>query len=298
MAAELHELWDSRAFEVTDRGAGVTRRWMSRGSTDETEIYVAALAANAVVFDGLVRQEVRTTVLGGGVAIVEVRYGVLDANGAVGQTPGAMTAPTDTTPLGRGQVGGAGVGGNLSFDITAQTVHITQSRETRYRRAPADGAGAGVGTAPNTEKAIGITKDAIEGCDILGPKLEWSVVAHRANVFLPYLRTIRSTVGKTNNAAFYGFDRGEVLYLGASGQPSPDGQGPKWTVTHKFAAGENELNVAVGNGITVPDKRAWEYLWVAYEEKKVGNLTLPVPAAAYVEVVYAEANFANLQIGA
>lgn len=288
----LTELYTSRDFEVSWTGAEVTRRYLSDGSDNENDVYAAAVSAAPVVFDGLVRQRIRATPLGGLKYTVEVSYAPIDQESAAGATPGSLSAPSDSTPLGpRGGGGGTG-GGSLSFEVSAGTFHITQSRQTISSTAA-----PGFGPAGNFEKAIGVTKDRVEGCDIFGGKLEFTVPATRPEVKLPYIRTLKGLVGTTNNAAWWGFAKGEVLYLGASGQCVPDVAVPKWNVSHKFAVGENEVNVDVGNGIVVPAKGAWEYLWVDYAEKVIGGFVLQVPRWAFVEKVYRDGNFANLQIG-
>lgn len=282
------ELANSRPLNVTASDAGVTLKYIAFGSVDETEIYALSLATSPVLFDGLIRQAIDQQPQGGGVWYVDVKYGAIDPGGPAGSEPAGGSgdpgtsnqAPADTDALGAG----------YSFDLTGQTIHITQSRATTNSVAA-------VGVASDYKKAIGVTKDRVEGCDIFAGKFEWQRTVQRNRVTLPYLRTLKNLVGSTNNAAFYGFEADAVLYTGASGQYAGDGTTTRWSITHHFAAGENEADVDVGNGIFI-DKKAWEYLWVAYEEKDVGGgLVLQVPAAAYTEQVYPSKNFALIEIG-
>lgn len=59
---------------------------------------------------------------------------------------------------------------------------------------------------------------------------------------MPYVRSLARCTGKTNSAKWYGFDVGEVLFLGASGSSKP---GERFSITYKFACGENLTNVVV-----------------------------------------------------
>ena len=296
MPVRLVEMWNSGSGEKSATGAGLTRRWVAFGSADVGAIDLATLATADLLWYGLVRGKARYEPQGGGVWYAEVDYEPLTAGNALGGTPTVPTSgPSDTTPLGAGPDGG---GFDCTIDLTSEMLRVTQSRETLYRRVAADGVGPGVGTGRNYQQAIGVTKDRVEGCEVLAPKLTFSHTVPRANVLLGYVRQLRSQVATTNDRLWWGFSRGELLYLGASGRPAQDGANNKWLVTHQFAVGENELNLDVGGGITVPEKRAWDYLWCAYEEQVVGGLLLQVPAQANVERVYRETNYALLQIGA
>lgn len=150
-----------------------------------------------------------------------------------------------------------------------------------------------IGTAADLKSAIGVTRDGVEGTEISVPKCEFTWTRQVKPVTLPYLRRIRSVVGKTNNARWRGFDRGELLYLGSTGQSGPGGV---WTVAHKFAAGENVYAVRVTPTLVVPRKGAWDYLWCTYGYKDDTTI-YSVPTAAYVEQVYREANFSLLGLG-
>jgi hypothetical protein len=305
MAATLYELATSRDFTVSQQGAEVVRKWISLGSRDETEVYAAALAANALVFDGLIRKQISATYLGGLAYSVEVTYGVLDGSAAAGVPGGGSGgglstggAPTDAQPNGPDGVGTT-VGGLIGVEITAQTTHITQSHSTLYLRSIADGIDPESNTAPSYEKAIGVSDDKVEGCDILAGKLEFTVERTREALYLPYLRTLANLVGTLNDSTFWGFEAREVLYLGASGRFSGDGADApaRWTFTHKFAAGSTQYNLEIGNTLFVPEKGPFDYLWVRYQNQKVGNATLQIPEYAYLEEVYPVADFFALEIG-
>lgn len=355
----------SRPFTVSNDGADITLHYFCSGTADAEEVRELALVNTTRRFGFLVRKEVTAEPQGGGLWYVGVAYGV--GTQPLGtEPPDQPAAPSDDDPMGP----------DFSFEISAETVHITQSLATPQRRVTADtqssgtdltlhatfanevkpnngyvigggdvgrmlvitaGAGwqlgtytitgvdgvgpywildanpapgrpggwhngswsllnSGAGTGPDQKGAIGVTKDRIEGCDIFAPAGRWSRSV--PIVMTPkFMRTIHDTTGKVNNATFYGFLRGELLYLGCSGKLK-NGLGVIWDVTHSFAVSRNRAGIQVGGDIIVPKKLGWEYLWVGYRPAVVGNNLLQVPDAAYVEQVYEFADFSVIGIGA
>jgi hypothetical protein len=100
--------------------------------------------------------------------------------------------------------------------------------------------------------------------------------------------------GKVNNAAWKGFQPGEVLFLGASGSNRGDGY---WEITFRFSASPNMTNLQVGS-ITIADKPGWAYVWFRYQDTADANQLIKRPVAAYVERVYDEGDFTQIGIGA
>ncbi len=145
---------------------------------------------------------------------------------------------------------------------------------------------------PNYQQAIGVTKDSVAGTDIFAPKFEFSITVKTYPVTLDFIRTLRNASAKTNASPWKGFAAGELLYLGVTGQAQPN---DFWTLTHKFAAGENKTDIPVSPGIRV-DKKAWEYLWCVYQFATSNSNVVQVPQAAYVEKVYNETNFDLLRL--
>lgn len=176
----------------------------------------------------------------------------------------------------------------LSFDTGGGTQHIVASRETVGRYGPKSSAATG--------KMIGATKDGVEGVDIVVPVYQFSETHYfkDEDVTPAYKNTLFFLTGKVNSGTFRGFARGECLFLGASGTRRGDGG---WEITFKFAASPNEMNLAIGN-ITGIAKRGWEYLWVTVEDYVDESIPAIIkkPVAVYVERVYEEASFAQLDI--
>jgi hypothetical protein len=105
------------------------------------------------------------------------------------------------------------------------------------------------------------------------------------------LKMFTALTGKVNSNPFMGFAPGEVLFEGASGSKQDAGI---WDVTYKFKASENVEQLGNVGGIMVGAKRGWDYFWVQYMESADENTRTKQPMAAYVEVVYKEANFSPL----
>lgn len=258
---------------------------------------------------GLVRRSVKATRQGPAAWFVTVEYGSGDT--VAGEAPQPPPEQSFDAPLGP----------EWSLETTAQTAHITQAKGTRYRRTSMDNAkGVDViGSGPDEYKAIGLTKDRVEGVDVYSPSLTFSFSVTRPNVTLAYINAaLYGLVGKTNAKAFYIFDPGEVLYLGCTGGPTEDRQ---WRLTHKFACSPNQKDLQVGSGpteiggggaIRVPFKGGWEYLWVSYLWKEVAfpapttvaggpavteKILMQVPHCAYIQRVYDSGDFNLLGLG-
>jgi hypothetical protein len=188
--------------------------------------------------------------------------------------------PQETNPMKRAR----------SFDTTGGTQHKTQAEdERRY--------GAG---APDQQKAIGVDGNGVNGVDIVVPSLQWQESYDVPNAYInaSYVRGLAGLTGTVNNAAFRGFEAGEVLFLGCSGSQEWDdqkGSGP-WSLSYRFVASQNVTGETIGV-ITGIEKKGHEYLWVKYEESASGNSLLKIPKAVYVNKVYKDANFALLGIG-
>jgi hypothetical protein len=285
MAVTLHETHESREVQYGAQGGREPLIFTAIGSTDEAEVYAQAQADTPTHINGFVRQDIRLRPLGGPVWRVEVEYGTTGLGGGdqpTGQTPTNPDGPGDGTPLTSG----------FSFGIAFNSITLTQSITTisATRR--------GGGVARDFKQAIGVGLDGrVDGCQVPPtPKMTFQRTVARAVVNMPYLRTIRSLCGRVNNAAFYGQQAGEVLYLGCDGQYT---QGEGWSLTHKFGCEENRIAITVCDGLVVPAKLGFHYLWVAYEEVTdlATGLTSSVPFQANVEQVLEEANFALIEIG-
>jgi hypothetical protein len=118
-----------------------------------------------------------------------------------------------------------------------------------------------------------------------------TVTQKRSSVTLSDLATWRRLVAHTNQAKWWGFNAGEVLYLGGTGQGTQRGE---WAVTHKFAVGENQTNVSPCDGLTFAFVGAWHYMWFTYTTDASGVTQI---LDGYVERVYIEADFGLIGLG-
>lgn len=294
MSIKMVEDPESRDLHYGASGGGQTLRFTARVTAGETEVQVwlYAILQSPPYFNGFIRQDIKVRREGAANFFkVDVEYGTtgvgggdqpLGGAGNDGGAPPDPTAPSaDTTPLTSG----------YSFTVAVPQLHLTQSRAT----VSATGRN---GAVPKDFKgAIGVDKDGkIDGCDVPpDAPLTWQRTVARASVTTGYLQILTNLAGRPNDAKFYGFDPGTVLYMGANGQFT---QGEGWSITHSFATGENEVNIAICDGLVVPAKKAFEYLWVLYEEVEQAGQTVVVPSAAYVEEVLRPAPFGLIGIGA
>jgi len=181
---------------------------------------------------------------------------------------------------------------SYSFDTTGGTQHITQSVSTRGKYAPSGK------TPPDFKGAIGVTHNSVEGVDITIPVFSFTETHYLPDSVVTdtYKGRLFRLTGKTNNSNFRGCAPGECLFLGASGSRRGEDD---WEVTFRFAASPNKTNIQIGD-ITVAEKKGWDYLWVRYADEADTDACELVkrPSAAYVEQVYEEGDFSDLEIGA
>jgi hypothetical protein len=191
--------------------------------------------------------------------------------------------PSTTDPMKRAR----------SFDTTGGTQHMTQAHGERGYSTLGQ-------TPPSQLNAIGVDGNGVNGVDIVTPQLQWQEQYDVPNAYInaTYVRGLAGLTGTTNNAAFRGFEAGEVLFLGCSGSQEWDsekGSGP-WSLSYRFVASKNVVGEQIGP-ITGVEKRGHEYLWVRYEDSVSGSNLLKTPKAVYVNRVYKESDFAQLGIG-
>jgi len=251
------------AGETTERLLATELTYQVRYAADEAAAVTAVRAEAPATWNGLERGAVTVTEGDGGIWEARVQY-----------DPPADTG-TDT----------------YSFETGGGSQHITQSKETV-------GSYVASGTAPDFKGAIGVTKDAVAGCDIVVPVYRFSETHEfdSADVTAEYIGALYRLTGKTNELDFRGLEPGECLFLGAAGSKKPDSG--KWEIQFDFAGSPNETDLAVGD-ITDIAKGGWHYLWVLYEDTvdDTAKALVKTPKAVYVERVYDVGDFDELNIG-
>lgn len=181
---------------------------------------------------------------------------------------------------------------SFEFETGGARMHRNQSLET-VDRLPAD--------APDYGGAIEVDAEGnVNGIDVAMPCLNFSEThTFRASkVNTTYKKTLAELTGTMNKSSFRGFAAGEVLFLGASGSRNGDDRDDPWRIVFKFAVSPNKTNLQVG-GLTVAQKRGWDYLWVKRADKisADGSAVDKETVALYVERVYEQSDFRRLGIG-
>jgi len=258
MAGQLLELFNSRT-EVQSEHATAEFNYVAMGCADEGEVRTLALGLSPVAYNGMVRSSVEITErINADTWKVIVRFALAD-----------NTKTDPNAPL-------------YTFDSTGGTQHITQSKSTvgMYGSNP-----------PDLEGAIGYDGESVNGMEKVVSVWNWQETRYlsdsQINLYAYYALT-----GMVNSDSFEGFDPGQVLFLGASGQQRGTG---KWEVTFKFAYSPNLFNIAVGS-ITGIAKKGWEYMWVRYADTvdTTAKAKVKRPVAVYIESIYDTAPFSIL----
>ena len=260
MTLIVKEAWDS-GRSVDGITSSYELRYTVTGSNDESEVLAALRATAPATYYDMRRLQVEAEPLGGGVWQCTVPY----------------EGKNETV---------------YTFETGGSTQHITQSLATIARYAPSGS------TAPDFQGAIGVNGDSIDGVDVTVPVFNFTETRRAAGsvVTAAYKLALFNATGKVNNALFRGFAAGEVLFLGASGTKTGIDD---WEIAYKFAASPNVTSLGIGGGITIDNKKGWEYLWVRFAdaEDTTANALVKRPVAAYVEQVYPTADFSTLGIG-
>jgi hypothetical protein len=182
-------------------------------------------------------------------------------------------------------------GPEFEFDIGTQQVKFTQAiAQEKY--SPTGGA-----TAPDFGLAINVTSEGVDGVEVPIGTYTFSERHEFASTYVTpeYKAKVFRCAGKVNNAAFKGFQAGEVLFLGCKG--SKRGKQP-WQLEYRFAASENLTGATIGS-FTGVSKKGHEYMWFSYEDDTddTAHTLIKKPRGAYVATVIKSADFADLGIG-
>jgi hypothetical protein len=297
MPATVYEAWGSRPWTVGGTGLESTYELIIKDAADEPTAHAAALAAAPTDYFGIPRGSVKGTRLAPGLFHVTIEYSPAvrsDAAPTTGQNPGgAGDLPGSQSPT-------AAVPREFSISTGGGTQHITRSKTT------VNSYGATGSPPPNYFRLIGVSKDGVEGVDILAPDAQLKFTTKVSQLSFGYFKHIVKNTNKVNENAWRGFAERELLFAGVEANYR---DGDAWNITFSFRySPTNEeaipiRTVPAGLEITVPagEKAGWDYLWVAYEDvsSEVTGVyqIVPRPKAAYVERVYDVFDFTTLGIG-
>jgi len=186
------------------------------------------------------------------------------------------------------------VTGIFGFDTGGGTFHITQSKETIAKYPPASTDHGG---------AIGYDGERVVGVDIVVPIQQFPIRFYHDNsvVTEAFRQRLADLTGTVNDAFFKGYEKGEVLFMGASGSLRED---LVWEFVYKFAVSRNKVDLTIGtkgsgHEIVGIDKEGWQHMWVEYESAIDETVHRPLkrPVAVYIEKVYDYESFFLLGIG-
>lgn len=288
MAITVYEHVESREL-VNDRqysGTTAIRKYVASSDNaqeDAGDINDAVANVAPDFYLRLIKQRIRPRPMGGGFWVVDVEYGPITGfDHPEGGVPGGQNIQLPD-PLGM----------EFAFSTSGSTQHITKSLETKQSVGALF-----YGAPPSTDKAIGVSKSGVAGCDIIVPHFEFTITRQLQILRMSYIHKLVACTGCTNDRLWNTFEAGRVLFLGAEGSPiESNGLIKTWNVSYKFLVGDNLANVSVGgegsHEIIIPVKKAHEYLWVGYtnDVDALGGVVMQVPGFAKVEKVYEEKDF-------
>jgi hypothetical protein len=277
-------MYNSRTISSETRNQEITLKYFAWNSSDEQEVYAAALAGSLYVYGFLRRKRITLDPLGGGVWNVNVTYGLDDgepidpANTGEPAGIGSSSASTSASEPAGDQI----LGGEYTITTTGGTLHILQSLGTL------DSISDTGGVPPDFRSAIGVTKESVTGVDIYASKMEFSITRSIVGLTLDYVHIVKELTTRLNTATFYGFREGEALFLGAditgaTGKPA--------RATYRFVGARHRPSVRVSEDILLNDVAGHAYIWCTYKDTIEDGRVVSRPSAAYVESLYEYGDF-------
>ncbi|MDD5729410.1 MAG: hypothetical protein PHV59_12690, partial [Victivallales bacterium] len=166
-------------------------------------------------------------------------------------------------------------GTKISFDTAGGTKHITEALASRV-----------YGKDYGLKNKILVNPDgSVTGIDIPDSRLRFSETHYyaRSSLSFAFVRKLKALTNRVNNRAFRGFEKGEVLFTGASGNWDDDTD--IVTVTYNFEIRENEAATTI-DGISCNALLGWNYRWIFYKKTKTENGIAPKAAAVIDNAVF------------
>lgn len=168
----------------------------------------------------------------------------------------------------------------LSIDSSGGSIRMTTSLATTSYAPPAK-------TAPDFNSAIDVAEGSPRGIDRVIPASKLTVTYRLSRPADPiaFSAVCAELTGSVNDAELLGHDAGELLFLGATGDFGTEID-PQLQFT--WASSKN-ADLTIG---TIADiaKKGHEYLWILYEEEKIGagdaTFVVTKPKAVYIEKIY------------
>lgn len=288
---QIFELASSPEYTINENGRGSTAR-LTYGVLETSDVNIAialarALAPLAVDANGetIVRQTIEPKPTGIDSWEIAVGYGSEDSQKSQEPpTPGTWKFSFDTT------------GGRQ----TITTAPLVSRHWNDF-----------FGEAPNLQGAINWDGQTAHGVEVIVPALKFTITAYYdpRTITTEFMREVARKTARQNDAEWLGFDPGEVLYFGGSGQgdiPTIAGQRVSpIAIQHTFEASETRTLTAAETDFTSGKwadgtendeviKRGWDYFWVWFKKRPDEDFSKVVgrPAHGYVHRPYRELDFA------
>jgi hypothetical protein len=180
------------------------------------------------------------------------------------------------------------------FDFGSETQRIKYAyATTAYKRTTSPALpDVDLNEAINWKKGEGV-----EGVDIPSPTFSVRITNQYAasEVGANYFAALAAARCTVNSDPFWGWEAGEVLFLGATGSHDEGEQYP-WTITFSFAFNDNVTDADLP-GITGVAKKGWEYLETVSADGLNTDVIEPALNYAYVHQVHKETAFSSLNVG-
>jgi hypothetical protein len=190
---------------------------------------------------------------------------------------------------------------SYQFDTTGNTLHITNSILTRGQYASGNRGiqyyDRLINTSVSEKNEDGTPKaHNVDGIDITVPCYIFSETYQKI-MTETYAKVLMELTGKINCDWFKNFEKGEILFLGASG--SRRNSANVWEITYKFSVMPNKRNFIFdeahpANFDQIALKEGWDYLWVNQETDP--ETKLPIITQVNIEQVYEYGDFSRLEI--
>lgn len=289
MSVELRQLVQEQ-IGVNPKDPKLRIEYVAFGSEDRLEVVAAIEDEVPDTLAGLSFLYTDADYKGGGTWFGVAHYGTPEGvpiapQGGGTPPPGSPpTVPPPPTPE-----ADQALGNEWSFTTTGATKRMYQSLRTHQKVK------IGGGTAPDFKNAINVTKDGVEGVDVVSPKMEITYTARCPAITLNYLKTLYELTGTYNTTPFFYFPIGDVLFLGADGAFRHN---EGFTLTYHFGVFKGGEVTVCESPLTKITVYGTSYVWVTYTESESNGVKVKTPFAVYEEQVYFGADLAaQLGIG-
>lgn len=178
---------------------------------------------------------------------------------------------------------------SVNFDIGGGMRHMTTALTTVAKYGD---------TNNDFKNAINVDADFnIQGLDVPDNCLKYSETHYfiKKSITAKFLTTLKTMSNTVNNKIWRGFEKGEILFIGASGSWNEETR--IVGVTYNFEIRKSEPAQSIGD-IECDAKYGWDYRWIFYGKKKnASGFVMAQPITIFDVRPFWFADFANLGIG-